>query len=551
MKAASGAYQQEEVRELSDRKRVQAILGPFPVALGLDRGLGEFWQTEPGEEPGSLKLQAGYRVAGSWLSPIGPVGPPQPTALVVFWQEEVDYLRPQVAYRTAARYQEVMTAPWRPVSSGQQTPVEAYLQLRVDFGEPSRSWAVDTTAEADEYTAWAVETPTEEQASLAVAGRFPGVIRDLTVVGEVTLQEEELLEVGKVRYGLTAEQMPVSGGPRLRVAGLQRWLQPAGEWWGSCQLRLCLGLEIAPGMVEWQEVYQGRIQQLQAELGWGKKAGVLLQTQDLILTLLKRKVGTPAADGRRQPFLCGYYRLAAEWQATTPEQVTEPVKTGSGTAQLVILAEDYHNLERDVTYRVEIETSGEIGEATFRWSRDGGRSWEKAGQRTTGVGQPYHLENNLWLYWWGGEGPDLIAGDRWDFTGRARRQHYYLPGAPFQEISWVRRQEEEVVPELLDLETGELILVGPASGVTARVVKDATTHPADIIAALLKAAGLEEALDQEDYRLCKLQTPAYNFGVCFENLPVLTALRKVAAACLYDFWVEAGKIRLRAYLGED
>lgn len=552
MWAGSAAYQREESRHLSDRKRVQAVLGPFPVDLGLADGQGEFWQTEPGEARGSLRLQPGYCLAGSWISPIKALIPNRALVVTVSWQEEIGYLRPRVSYRAAARYQDVAQEAWQPVTSGTKLAGANYLQLRIEFAEPSRSWAGETEGEVDAYTAWAVASLLDEGASFAVDGRFPGEVQALKVNSELILTEKDILEIGKVSYGLTEEwQAPVGGMQTLRLAGVRPWLQPPGELWGGAELRLYLGLEVATGVVEWQEVYRGQVQQIKTEAGWGKKPGTVLKSQDLLLTLLRRKIGTPAADGRRQPFIRGYYRLTAVWQGTTPEQVAGLVKSGSGSAQLVVLAEDYYNLERDVAYRIEIETTGEIGEATFRWSRDGGRSWEKVAQRSTNIGSPYYLENNLWLYWWGGEGDELVAGDRWDFTGRARRQHYYLPGAPFQEVTWIRRHGERLDPEVVNPATGELSLLGAAAEVTARVVKDAITHPADIIKDILAAVGLEAALNEDDYRLCKIQKPADNLGVCFENLPALTAIKKVAGTCLYDFWVEAGQVRLQVSRGEE
>ena len=85
----------------------------------------------------------------------------------------------------------------------------------------------------------------------------------------------------------------------------------------------------------------------------------------------------------------------------------------------------------------------------------------------------------------------------------------------------------------------------------ARVVKDATTHPVDIITDILAAVGLSPAIQQESFDLAKSLTPDYAIGVCFENVPAAQALREILKRCLYDFWTDFGEIKIKAYLGED
>ncbi len=91
------------------------------------------------------------------------------------------------------------------------------------------------------------------------------------------------------------------------------------------------------------------------------------------------------------------------------------VKLGGGSARLVLQG-DYGSQEKR-WFVIHIETPGEVGEATFRWSRDGGETWEAAGLRTGDRDHPVALERGVEVYWESGDGLDLLAGDLWTFWG--------------------------------------------------------------------------------------------------------------------------------------
>jgi hypothetical protein len=96
-------------------------------------------------------------------------------------------------------------------------------------------------------------------------------------------------------------------------------------------------------------------------------------------------------------------------------------KIGSGSANLVLTG-DYERQEQR-QFVVQMETSGEVGEATFRWSRDGGLTWEAGGLISGGPEHPVALEDGLSVYWEGGAGTDLVAGDYWSFWGGEPAEH--------------------------------------------------------------------------------------------------------------------------------
>jgi hypothetical protein len=91
------------------------------------------------------------------------------------------------------------------------------------------------------------------------------------------------------------------------------------------------------------------------------------------------------------------------------------IKSGSGSATLVLLG-DYAKQEKR-RFVVEIENTGEVGTATFRWSRDGGLTWEANGLVSGDRQHPVTLEDQLAVAWEGGDGDDLVAGDLWMFWG--------------------------------------------------------------------------------------------------------------------------------------
>jgi hypothetical protein len=246
----------------------------------------------------------------------------------------------------------------------------------------------------------------------------------------------------------------------------------------------------------------------------------------------------------------GFYRARGELLQVTDATVSSPTKSGSGSASLQVLG-DYRG-DVDTNYLLQIETSGEVGTATFRWSINSGQSWEKDGLTCGGAEKPVTLSEGLAVFWQPGIGTDLVAGDSFTFTAQAPVYYYHLAGAPFESITPIYLNDEAVWEGVTaDPETGDILVTGKSAQVSARVVKDGTTHPVDIMLDVLSAAGLDEAINQESFDLAKSLTPEYAVGVCFENIPASQALREILRRSLYDLWVDFGEIKIRAYLGEE
>jgi hypothetical protein len=88
-------------------------------------------------------------------------------------------------------------------------------------------------------------------------------------------------------------------------------------------------------------------------------------------------------------------------------------KSGAGHATLVLQG-DYANREKR-RYQVQVESTGAVGTARFKWSRDGGLTWEAAGLTSGDRQHPLTLGDGLSVYWESGGAIDLVAGDYWTF----------------------------------------------------------------------------------------------------------------------------------------
>ncbi|MBI4795868.1 MAG: hypothetical protein HY790_08550 [Deltaproteobacteria bacterium] len=96
-------------------------------------------------------------------------------------------------------------------------------------------------------------------------------------------------------------------------------------------------------------------------------------------------------------------------------------KVGSGSATMVVMG-DYTPQEKR-KFVVQIQTSGEVGQATCRWSKNAGQTWEATGVITGDRQHPVPLWGGIQVYWEGGPGTDLVAGDYWQFWGGDPEEH--------------------------------------------------------------------------------------------------------------------------------
>ena len=182
-------------------------------------------------------------------------------------------------------------------------------------------------------------------------------------------------------------------------------------------------------------------------------------------------------------------------------------------------------------YLLEAETSGEVGNARFRWSHNQGQSWEKTNLTTAGADEPVELEEGLSVFWGIGAGDGPGGGGSLDLYGVPPRYHYQVFGGPFEAMTAVYLAGEEDDDRVTkDAATGLIQVSGKNASVSARVVKDHTTHPVDMVADILAEVGLEAAIHQDSFALAKSLTPEYAMGVSFENVTAAQASGRSSGA---------------------
>ncbi len=529
MRRVTAAYQAQEGRRRGARPRVKAVVGPIPLDIGLAPDSGTYEHTRYGGEPGRLVLEEGGWDYAAWTSPVREVPLREITEASATWVEHAPYMQVTVSVRSADTGEGVAEAAWQSLKAGAVVPLGPFFQLRVEFTD----------------CAW--------------AGEEPGYVAGLTLQGRAAIPESEIVSPGSLQVELARDFSQVRpGSHRLGLDNRRgQWL-PHNARLGALGLltaeryvELYHGWERPDGEVEWLRLYRGTLQEL-AGLGhaWRGRHLAELLSQDWVAARLQRPLGAPGPEGERRPFLRGAYRARAELVASEPARVGEITKQGGGSATLRVLG-TYRGLT-DKTFVLEAETSGEVGVATCRWSVNRGQSWRERQVPASGAEDPLELEDGLAVYWESGNGPDFQAGDRFSFTATAPRYHYRVWGGPFAAITAVYVNGEETWEDVsVNAATGEIVLLGRTGSVEARVVKDATTHPVDIITDILTEVGLGAALHRDSFELAKSLTPEYVIGVCFENLPAAQALREILKRTLYDLWVDFGEIRIRPYLGEE
>ncbi len=123
----------------------------------------------------------------------------------------------------------------------------------------------------------------------------------------------------------------------------------------------------------------------------------------------------------------GTYLAQGEMTRVIPAASSEIPWTGSGSAAVNLLGTYRGDYPQD--YVLEVETGGEVGSATFRWSMIRDRAGKKRAWSADGPDAPVQLEEGLSVSWESGLGPDLVAGDRWTFTAIPPVYHYQVFGA--------------------------------------------------------------------------------------------------------------------------
>jgi hypothetical protein len=85
--------------------------------------------------------------------------------------------------------------------------------------------------------------------------------------------------------------------------------------------------------------------------------------------------------------------------------------------------------------------------------------------------------------------------------------------------------------------------------VMLRLVKDTISHPADVIESILAQIGMDSYIDAVTFTAAKAARPDDQIGVRLEEITAGEAIIEITSRCLYNFWVDQGVIKIKAYDG--
>jgi len=105
-------------------------------------------------------------------------------------------------------------------------------------------------------------------------------------------------------------------------------------------------------------------------------------------------------------------------------RISATAKTGTGSGSCA--SGGHYTGAADRSYRIQIDAAGEIGTATFKWSRNGGTDWVETGVSIPDT-NPITLEDGITVTFGGGSGQDFDLNDYWDFTAEYWTVQSYLP----------------------------------------------------------------------------------------------------------------------------
>lgn len=147
----------------------------------------------------------------------------------------------------------------------------------------------------------------------------------------------------------------------------------------------------------------------------------------------------------------------------------------------------------DRSYQIKIDTAGEIGAATFKWSRDGGSTWVETLVPIPDT-NPITLEDGITVTFTGGAGEDLSLNDYWDFTAEWWTVQSYLPTAS-QEV-------------MINYVTGDLTFHADDASKTVKVTYEGRGSLVDA----KDINDLIDAIEAGATKICGIDTSAFVLG---------------------------------------
>lgn len=237
-------------------------------------------------------------------------------------------------------------------------------------------------------------------ASGALIASGPSILEDLLVRAGV--------DDGDLDATILADSKRLAAAAGYNLAGLVNEDQPLQQWVTTLLLHM-LGDSYL--------TVDGKLA-LRLKVGFDELAAVAadIAEQDVVTLECEEKTDNLVNDVT--------LRYRRNWASGAFEGALSPsgVAAKSGTGSATMTLSGVYGGPIGASYVVTIDAvsgGAEVGQATYKWSRDGGVTWAATGLTTSAA--PARLEYGVSVAFTSGAGADFALGDTWTFTGMGTR----------------------------------------------------------------------------------------------------------------------------------
>ena len=351
---AGAEYLAEEARLIGAAPAVRATLLPYLWPNGVNAG-GTF---DHAAFVGPDRIQANYEgfdVESSWISPVLTSRLQVPTSpAVITWGWNSPGFDMFLFWRSADSTTALAAASWELVNQGDTLQIKPYYQFILAL-VPYRAWVVDAVGDADDFTAWAEDSPGNLDAyqgfaapvnvprdvltyiaDLELLGEFT-IVQDIEQAGNVSMEAPNAFDnlVAGSHSGLLLNnrQVDSAGVPApLFSPNKSSFVFGSQDWYGAL-LRIDLGWKIGGGwfgdgwmespwfggdFTEFVPLFLGKItkwgpvSRAVDQDGKAQPNTVEVYAKDFITDCLQKRICLPAADGSPAPLTFGEFLCKAD-----------------------------------------------------------------------------------------------------------------------------------------------------------------------------------------------------------------------------------------------
>ena len=352
---ASAEYQAYEAMKIGATPAIRATFLPYDWPAGINAE-GDFVYCA---YVAPDRVQADYKgfSGGSWVSPVLTSNLQVPTSpAVLTWKWNSPGFDMVLYWRGADNLTDLAAAAWILVNQGDTIQIQPFYQFRLTL-EGYRAWAVDVIGDADDFTAWAEDTPNEDAyqgyaAPVNVPGDVLTYIEALQLLGEFTVTRD-IEQAGTVTQEAPKafDDLVAGAHSGLLLNNRQGTFDEALNWisaplfspnkssffltsqnWYGIQLKIDFGWSkggfLQAPFIESSMFEEDFTEFLTLFLGKVKKWGsvsravdqngvaqpntVEVHAADWIMDCLQKRIALPAADGTSNPLTFGEFLCTAD-----------------------------------------------------------------------------------------------------------------------------------------------------------------------------------------------------------------------------------------------